>query len=176
MGKMGEWQVCAVCYKTKSVLWRNPWTGCQKCRLGGGNPESWLPGGRWCTRVKPSRGVLYPPGYCAKMLKIFPFWGPFCADVAIHDTSSSGENTFIADTWIHPFYSDVFGRSQSTHTRCNPMLTHGASLKVSASLLRIWHKLGAAPNSGDIFRSCKSYRVCIINFFFLPPAWLRASL
>lgn len=31
------------------------------------------------------------------------FLGLFCADVTIHDTSSSGENTFIADTWIHRF-------------------------------------------------------------------------
>lgn len=148
---MGEWQVCAVCYKTKSVLWRNPWKGCQKSRLGGGcggNPESWIPGGGGALAW--SRVVVF---YIRQVIvqrcwRYFLFGAVLCADVAIHDTSSSGENTLIADTCIQRF-TQMCLVSPNHHTRdVTPYMTHGASLKVNASLLRIWHKLEAAPNSG----------------------------
>lgn len=54
MGKMGEWQVCAVCCNTKRLLREKPFkkkTKCPKCRPGW--RRRW-----WCVRVKQSRRVF----------------------------------------------------------------------------------------------------------------------
>lgn len=51
MGKMGEWQVCAVCCNTKRLLREKKKNKCPKCRPGW--RRKW-----WRVRVKQSRRVL----------------------------------------------------------------------------------------------------------------------
>lgn len=85
MGKMGEWQVCVVCYKTKRLRWKSLKTvkvsTCCRMRLQRHHETFFVKGEYSCVKQKRRAFIRQE---ITKMLQIFLFWNLlFCGDAAL---------------------------------------------------------------------------------------------